>query len=71
MTAHILLASTFIRFLFAERASRSIHQLKCALREEGDITIEEEALDPAFSINVGNEDTEIVWHELQHSHAGK
>ncbi|KAG3257936.1 serologically defined colon cancer antigen 8 isoform X14 [Ictidomys tridecemlineatus] len=53
-----------------ERASRSIHQLKCALRE-GDVTIEEEALDPSFSTNVGNEDPEIAWHELQHSHAVK
>lgn len=70
MSAHILLALTFIRCLFAERASKSIHQLKCALRE-GDVTIEEEALDPSFNINVGNEDTEIAWHELQHSHAGK
>ncbi|KAM5145114.1 serologically defined colon cancer antigen 8 isoform 2-T2 [Callospermophilus lateralis] len=53
-----------------ERASRSIHQLKCALRE-GDVTIEEEALDPSFSTNVGNEDPETAWHELQHSHAVK
>ncbi|KAM4813750.1 serologically defined colon cancer antigen 8 isoform 2-T2 [Urocitellus parryii] len=53
-----------------ERASRSIHQLKCALRK-GDVTIEEEALDPSFSTNVGNEDPEIAWHELQHSHAVK
>ncbi|XP_048665193.1 serologically defined colon cancer antigen 8 isoform X10 [Marmota marmota marmota] len=53
-----------------ERASRSIHQLKCALRE-GDVTIEEEALDPSFSTNVGIEDPEIAWHELQHSHAVK
>ncbi|KAM6165235.1 serologically defined colon cancer antigen 8 isoform 2-T2 [Erethizon dorsatum] len=51
-----------------ERANRSIHQLKCALRE-GDDTVEEEALDPSFSINVGHEDTETAWHELQHSHA--
>ncbi|MBZ3885054.1 Serologically defined colon cancer antigen 8, partial [Sciurus carolinensis] len=50
------------------RASRSIHQLKFALKE-GDITIEEAALDPSFSINVGNESTEAAWHELQHSHA--
>ncbi|KAM5238569.1 serologically defined colon cancer antigen 8 [Ctenodactylus gundi] len=51
-----------------ERASRSIHQLKCALKE-GDDTVEEGALDPSFSINVGNEDTERAWHELQQSHA--
>ncbi|XP_021121189.1 serologically defined colon cancer antigen 8 isoform X6 [Heterocephalus glaber] len=51
-----------------ERASRSIHQLKCALRE-GAETVEEEALDPSGSINVGHEDTETAWHELQHSHA--
>ncbi|XP_013375768.1 PREDICTED: serologically defined colon cancer antigen 8 isoform X3 [Chinchilla lanigera] len=51
-----------------ERANRSIHQLKCALRE-GDDTVEEEAQEPSFSINVGHEDTETAWHELQHSHA--
>ncbi|XP_004626889.1 serologically defined colon cancer antigen 8 isoform X2 [Octodon degus] len=51
-----------------ERANRSIHQLKCALKE-GDDTVEEEALDPSFSINVGREDSETAWQELQHSHA--
>lgn len=51
-----------------ERANRSIHQLKCSLGE-GDDTVEEEALDPSFRINVGHEDTETAWHELQHSHA--
>ncbi|XP_030099361.1 serologically defined colon cancer antigen 8 homolog isoform X2 [Mus musculus] len=51
-----------------ERANRSIHQLKCALREV-DVTVEEDALDPSTSINVENEDTGVAWHELQHSHA--
>nr|AAO39847.1 slinky [Rattus norvegicus] len=51
-----------------ERANRSIHQLKCALREV-DATIEEDALDPSTSINVENVDTGVAWHELQHSHA--
>ncbi|XP_028611130.1 serologically defined colon cancer antigen 8 [Grammomys surdaster] len=51
-----------------ERANRSIHQLKCALREV-DVTVEEDALDPSTSINVDNEDTGVAWHELQHSHA--
>lgn len=51
-----------------ERANRSIHQLKCALREV-DVTVEEDALDPSTSINVENVDTGVAWHELQHSHA--
>lgn len=51
-----------------ERANRSIHQLKCALREV-DATIEEDALDPSTSMNVENVDTGVAWHELQHSHA--
>ncbi|XP_052056099.1 serologically defined colon cancer antigen 8 isoform X2 [Apodemus sylvaticus] len=50
-----------------ERANRSIHQLKCALREV-DVTVEE-ALDPSTSIHADNEDTGAAWHELQHSHA--
>lgn len=54
----------------AERANRSLHQLKCALREV-DATVEEEALDPPTSINVENEDSGVAWHELQHSHAGE
>uniref|UniRef100_A0A8C6GP83 Serologically defined colon cancer antigen 8 n=1 Tax=Mus spicilegus TaxID=10103 RepID=A0A8C6GP83_MUSSI len=53
---------------YSERANRSIHQLKCALREV-DVTVEEDALDPSTSINVENEDTGVAWHELQHSHA--
>lgn len=53
-----------------ERANRSIHQLKCALREV-DVTVEEDAPDPSTSINVENEDTGVAWHELQHSHAGE
>ncbi|XP_038204625.1 serologically defined colon cancer antigen 8 [Arvicola amphibius] len=51
-----------------ERANRSLHQLKCALREV-DVTVEDEALDPPTSINVENEDSGVAWHELQHSHA--
>nr|XP_030724424.1 serologically defined colon cancer antigen 8 isoform X4 [Globicephala melas] len=51
-----------------ERASRSIHQLKCALRE-GDVTIGEDVMDPSFSISVGNEDAGNAWHKLQHSRA--
>ncbi|KAM9212769.1 serologically defined colon cancer antigen 8 [Dugong dugon] len=51
-----------------ERANRSIHQLKCALRE-GDVTVGEDALDPSCSTSAGNEDTGAAWHELQHSHA--
>lgn len=51
-----------------ERANRSIHQLKCALREV-DATIEEDALNPSTSIDVENVDTGVAWHELQHSHA--
>ncbi|XP_029082929.1 serologically defined colon cancer antigen 8 isoform X6 [Monodon monoceros] len=51
-----------------ERASRSIHQLKCALRE-GDVTIGEDVMDPSFSTSVGNEDAGNAWRELQHSHA--
>nr|XP_012606619.1 serologically defined colon cancer antigen 8 isoform X2 [Microcebus murinus]XP_012606620.1 serologically defined colon cancer antigen 8 isoform X2 [Microcebus murinus] len=48
-----------------ERANRSIHQLKGALRE-GDVTIGEDTLDPSCSTGVGNE---MAWQELQHSHA--
>ncbi|XP_010640888.1 serologically defined colon cancer antigen 8 isoform X2 [Fukomys damarensis] len=51
-----------------ERASRSIHQLNCALGE-GDETVGEEAPDPSVSTNVGKEDTEAAWHELHYSHA--
>ncbi|XP_023405087.1 serologically defined colon cancer antigen 8 isoform X2 [Loxodonta africana] len=51
-----------------ERASRSIHQLKCALRE-GDGTVGEDTLDPSYSTSAGNDDTGAAWHELQHSHA--
>ncbi|MXQ81936.1 hypothetical protein E5288_WYG004740 [Bos mutus] len=53
-----------------ERANRSIHQLKCALRE-GDVTVGEDMLDPSFNTSVGNEDAGNAWRELQHSHAGK
>lgn len=51
-----------------ERANRSIHQLKSALRE-GDVTIGEDVLDPSFGTHVGNEDAGTAWRELQHSHA--
>ncbi|XP_059946882.1 serologically defined colon cancer antigen 8 isoform X2 [Mesoplodon densirostris] len=51
-----------------DRANRSIHQLKCALRE-GDVTIGEDVMDPSFSTSVGNEDSGNAWRELQHSHA--
>ncbi|XP_052593707.1 serologically defined colon cancer antigen 8 isoform X4 [Peromyscus californicus insignis] len=51
-----------------ERANRSLHQLKCALRE-ADVNVEEDALDPSPSVNIENEDTGVAWHELQHSHA--
>ncbi|XP_030668445.1 serologically defined colon cancer antigen 8 isoform X5 [Nomascus leucogenys] len=51
-----------------ERASRSIHQLKCALKE-GDVTIGEDAPNLSFSTSVGNEDARTAWPELQQSHA--
>lgn len=54
----------------AERANRSIHQLKCALKE-GDVTVGDGALDPSFSASGGDEDAAAAWHELQHSHAGE
>ena len=60
----------FHQAFIAERANRSLHQLKCALREV-DVTVEEEALDPPTSINVENEDSGVAWYELQHSHAGE
>ncbi|XP_073891966.1 serologically defined colon cancer antigen 8 isoform X12 [Macaca fascicularis] len=51
-----------------ERASRSIHQLKCALKE-GDVTIGGDAPNLSFSTSVGNEDARTAWPELQQSHA--
>ncbi|XP_038398644.1 serologically defined colon cancer antigen 8 isoform X1 [Canis lupus familiaris] len=51
-----------------ERQNRSIHQLKYILKE-GDVTVGEDALDPAFSTSVGDEDPGTAWYELQHSHA--
>ncbi|XP_006914321.1 serologically defined colon cancer antigen 8 isoform X2 [Pteropus alecto] len=51
-----------------ERAHRSLHQLKSALKE-GDVTVGDDALDPSFSASGGNEDAAAAWHELQHSHA--
>uniref|UniRef100_A0A452F2B3 SHH signaling and ciliosis regulator SDCCAG8 n=1 Tax=Capra hircus TaxID=9925 RepID=A0A452F2B3_CAPHI len=53
-----------------ECANRSIHQLKCALRE-GDVTVGEDMLDPSFSTSVGNEDAGNAWCGLQHSRAGE
>ncbi|XP_053515519.1 serologically defined colon cancer antigen 8 isoform X2 [Artibeus jamaicensis] len=51
-----------------ERAKRSIHQLKCTLGE-GEVSVGGDALDPSLNANVGHEDTETAWPELQHSHA--
>uniref|UniRef100_A0A2K6BHN3 SHH signaling and ciliosis regulator SDCCAG8 n=1 Tax=Macaca nemestrina TaxID=9545 RepID=A0A2K6BHN3_MACNE len=51
-----------------ERASRSIHQLKCALKE-GDVIIGGDAPNLSFSTSVGNEDARTAWPELQQSHA--
>ncbi|XP_055464668.1 serologically defined colon cancer antigen 8 isoform X1 [Psammomys obesus] len=51
-----------------ERANRSIHQLKCALRE-ADGPVEDDAPDPSTGVNAENEDPGVAWHELQHSHA--
>ncbi|XP_073904879.1 serologically defined colon cancer antigen 8 isoform X2 [Castor canadensis] len=51
-----------------ERANRSIHQLKCTLRE-CDVTVEEGALDPSFTVAADPDNTGLAWHELQHSHA--
>ncbi|XP_053460332.1 serologically defined colon cancer antigen 8 isoform X2 [Nycticebus coucang] len=51
-----------------ERANRSIHQLKGALRE-GDVSTGENTPDASCDAGVGNEDPEMAWHELQHSHA--
>ncbi|XP_048968348.1 serologically defined colon cancer antigen 8 isoform X5 [Canis lupus dingo] len=51
-----------------QRQNRSIHQLKYILKE-GDVTVGEDALDPAFSTSVGDEDPGTAWYELQHSHA--
>ncbi|XP_072867983.1 serologically defined colon cancer antigen 8 isoform X8 [Chlorocebus sabaeus] len=58
----------FHKVVLAERASRSIHQLKCALKE-GDVTIGEDAPNLSFSTSVGNEDARTAWPELQQSHA--
>lgn len=62
---HHFVGTDFHQVFVAERANRSIHQLKCALRDV-DVTV-----DPSTSINVKNEDTGVAWHELQHSHAGE
>ncbi|XP_063449742.1 serologically defined colon cancer antigen 8 isoform X8 [Pan paniscus] len=57
-----------VKVVLAEHASRSIHQLKCALKE-GDVTIGEDAPNLSFSTSVGNEDARTAWPELQQSHA--
>ncbi|XP_054530769.1 serologically defined colon cancer antigen 8 isoform X8 [Pan troglodytes] len=57
-----------VKVVLAEHASRSIHQLKCALKE-GDVTIGEDAPNLSFSTSVGNEDARTAWLELQQSHA--
>ncbi|XP_058286684.1 serologically defined colon cancer antigen 8 isoform X4 [Hylobates moloch] len=57
-----------VEVVLAERAGRSIHQLKCALKE-GDVTIGEDAPNLSFSTSVGNEDARTAWPELQQSHA--
>lgn len=54
----------------AERVNRSLHQLSCVLREDN-AAFRDDALDPSFSAEGGNEDTGTAWHELQHSHAGE
>uniref|UniRef100_A0AC11E638 SHH signaling and ciliosis regulator SDCCAG8 n=1 Tax=Ovis aries TaxID=9940 RepID=A0AC11E638_SHEEP len=51
-----------------ECANRSIHQLKCALREGG-VTVGEDMPDPSFNTSVGNEDAGNAWCGLQHSRA--
>lgn len=60
----------FHQVVLAEHASRSIHQLKCALKE-GNVTIGEDAPNLSFSTSVGNEDARTAWLELQQSHAGE
>eukprot|EP00074_Homo_sapiens_P080123 XP_011542330.1 serologically defined colon cancer antigen 8 isoform X8 [Homo sapiens] len=57
-----------VKVVLAEHASRSIHQLTCALKE-GDVTIGEDAPNLSFSTSVGNEDARTAWPELQQSHA--
>nr|XP_055236716.1 serologically defined colon cancer antigen 8 isoform X11 [Gorilla gorilla gorilla] len=57
-----------VKVVLAEHASRSIHQLKCALKE-GNVTIGEDAPNLSFSTSVGNEDARTAWPELQQSHA--
>ncbi|XP_063469569.1 serologically defined colon cancer antigen 8 isoform X16 [Symphalangus syndactylus] len=57
-----------VEVVLVERAGRSIHQLKCALKE-GDVTIGEDAPNLSFSTSVGNEDARTAWPELQQSHA--
>ncbi|XP_077757565.1 serologically defined colon cancer antigen 8 isoform X4 [Canis aureus] len=57
-----------VKIYFTKRQNRSIHQLKYILKE-GDVTVGEDALDPAFSNSVGDEDPGTAWYELQHSHA--
>ncbi|XP_028013895.2 serologically defined colon cancer antigen 8 isoform X3 [Eptesicus fuscus] len=51
-----------------EHVNRSIHQLSCVLREDN-AAVRDDALEPSFSAEGGNEDTGTAWHKLQHSHA--
>lgn len=57
------------RRVVAERANRSLHQLSCILREDN-AAGRDDALEPSFSTEEGNEDPGTAWHQLQHSHAG-
>uniref|UniRef100_A0A7N4NRE1 Serologically defined colon cancer antigen 8 n=1 Tax=Sarcophilus harrisii TaxID=9305 RepID=A0A7N4NRE1_SARHA len=52
-----------------ERASRSIHQLKCAL-QESDVIVGEDEFEHEESCNeTGTEGSGSTWHELHHSDA--
>ncbi|XP_051849451.1 serologically defined colon cancer antigen 8 isoform X3 [Antechinus flavipes] len=52
-----------------ERASRSIHQLKCAL-QESDVIVGEDEFEHEDSCNeTGTEGSGSTWHELHHSDA--
>ncbi|XP_074118634.1 LOW QUALITY PROTEIN: serologically defined colon cancer antigen 8 [Sminthopsis crassicaudata] len=52
-----------------ERASRSIHQLKCALQESDVIVGEDEFEHEESSNETGTEGSGSTWHELHHSDA--
>lgn len=51
-----------------ERATRSLRQLSSVLREDN-ATVRDDAPDPSFSAEGGNEDTGAAWLELKHSQA--